>query len=121
MKIAIHDKGYQNPKPSTSTSTPISYPSFASGEQGSKNSGNENQASVMSPQAMEFIPNDKLSTMLSQLKVIYPHLDKVEVLSTRICFYSESDDENWIIDHFPGLQGLVVVSGDSGHGFKVSQ
>lgn len=40
-------------------------------------------------------------------------------LSTKICLYSNSPDENFIIDKLPGFEGNVSIAcGFSGHGFK---
>ena len=41
------------------------------------------------------------------------------VLSTKICLYANSPDENFIIDNLPGFENNVSVAcGFSGHGFK---
>lgn len=41
------------------------------------------------------------------------------VLSTKICLYANSPDENFIIDNLPGFEDNVTVAcGFSGHGFK---
>ena len=41
------------------------------------------------------------------------------VLSTKICLYANSPDENFIIDHLPGYHETVSIAcGFSGHGFK---
>ena len=41
------------------------------------------------------------------------------VLSTKICLYANSPDENFIIDKLPGFEDNVSVAcGFSGHGFK---
>jgi sarcosine oxidase len=41
------------------------------------------------------------------------------ILSTKICLYANSPDENFIIDKLPGYEKNVVVAcGFSGHGFK---
>ncbi len=43
------------------------------------------------------------------------------ILSTRICLYGNSPDENFIIDQLPGHEENVSVAcGFSGHGFKFS-
>jgi sarcosine oxidase len=39
-------------------------------------------------------------------------------LSSKICLYSNSPDENFIIDKLPGHEGVVIACGFSGHGFK---
>ena len=41
------------------------------------------------------------------------------VLSTKVCLYANSPDENFIIDHLPGNEDNVSIAcGFSGHGFK---
>jgi sarcosine oxidase len=41
------------------------------------------------------------------------------VLSTKICLYGNSPDENFIIDNLPGFESNVSIAcGFSGHGFK---
>jgi sarcosine oxidase len=41
------------------------------------------------------------------------------VISTKTCLYANTPDENFIIDHLPGYEKLVVIAcGFSGHGFK---
>ncbi|KAF4595596.1 fructosyl-amino acid oxidase [Ophiocordyceps camponoti-floridani] len=37
---------------------------------------------------------------------------------TRLCWYSDTKDGNWLIDWHPEWKGLFVATGDSGHGFK---
>ena len=39
-------------------------------------------------------------------------------LSSKICLYSNSPDENFIIDLLPGNENVVIACGFSGHGFK---
>ena len=40
-------------------------------------------------------------------------------LSTKICLYGNSADENFIIDKLPGFENNVSIAcGFSGHGFK---
>lgn len=41
---------------------------------------------------------------------------------TRLCWYNDSDDNNFMIDYIPNTgEGLFCVCGFSGHGFKVSK
>lgn len=37
---------------------------------------------------------------------------------TRLCWYSDTRDGDWLVDYHPGWQGLFVATGDSGHGYK---
>jgi sarcosine oxidase len=40
-------------------------------------------------------------------------------LATKVCMYTLTPDEHFVIDHLPGYGGRVVVAaGFSGHGFK---
>ncbi|HLG41503.1 MAG TPA: N-methyl-L-tryptophan oxidase [Chitinophagaceae bacterium] len=39
-------------------------------------------------------------------------------ISTKICLYANSPDENFIIDKLPGEENIVIACGFSGHGFK---
>lgn len=39
-------------------------------------------------------------------------------LTTRLCWYTDSVDNSFLIDHVPNTPGLMVASGGSGHGFK---
>ncbi|KAJ6442065.1 sarcosine oxidase [Purpureocillium lavendulum] len=37
---------------------------------------------------------------------------------TRLCWYSDTKDGDWLVDWHPGWKGLFVATGDSGHGYK---
>lgn len=39
-------------------------------------------------------------------------------LSSKVCLYANSPDENFIIDKLPGHEDVVIACGFSGHGFK---
>ena len=40
-------------------------------------------------------------------------------LTLKSCLYTNSEDENFMIDHLPGYDGRVIIAaGFSGHGFK---
>lgn len=47
-----------------------------------------------------------------------PGLANARVRETRVCIYNNTADDDFIIDWHPELEGLLVVTGFSGHGFK---
>jgi sarcosine oxidase/L-pipecolate oxidase len=47
-----------------------------------------------------------------------PDLLPLGFSSTKLCWYTDSIDNSFVIDHVPNRSGLVVCSGGSGHGFK---
>ncbi|KAL4949881.1 FAD dependent oxidoreductase [Aspergillus filifer] len=42
----------------------------------------------------------------------------VDIALTRVCWYTDSYDNNLVIDRVPGKRGLMVATGGSGHAFK---
>jgi glycine/D-amino acid oxidase-like deaminating enzyme len=48
----------------------------------------------------------------------FPALIDAPLFGTRICFYCDTWDGNFWIDHDPERPGLVIATGGSGHGFK---
>ena len=47
-----------------------------------------------------------------------PQIKNAKVVYTRLCIYCDTFDGDFLIDRVPSVQGLVVASGGSGHGFK---
>jgi monomeric sarcosine oxidase len=41
-----------------------------------------------------------------------------ELLAVENCFYTNTDDEDFVLDRVPGAGNMVVAAGMSGHGFK---
>ncbi len=52
------------------------------------------------------------------LRESIPSLAAAPLAGMRQCWYGDSVDGDFLIDHHPERAGLVVVGGDSGHGFK---
>lgn len=40
------------------------------------------------------------------------------MLATKLCWYTDSIDNSFVVDFVPGKPGVAVCSGGSGHGFK---
>jgi len=47
-----------------------------------------------------------------------PALAKEKIVYSRLCIYCDTFDGDFLIDYIPNVEGLVVASGGSGHGFK---
>jgi len=47
-----------------------------------------------------------------------PDLLELEIEHPRLCWYSDSIDNSFVIDYVPGTENLIVANGGSGHGFK---
>ncbi|KZZ96784.1 fructosyl-amino acid oxidase [Moelleriella libera RCEF 2490] len=45
-------------------------------------------------------------------------LEKRPWKETRLCWYSDTRDGDWLVDWHPGWKGLFIATGDSGHGYK---
>lgn len=54
----------------------------------------------------------------SWLHKALPALAKEKIVYNRLCIYCDTFDGDFLIDYIPGVEGLVVASGGSGHGFK---
>ncbi|KAG9686125.1 nucleotide-binding domain-containing protein, partial [Aureobasidium melanogenum] len=47
-----------------------------------------------------------------------PDLLDLELQRGRLCWYTDSVDNSFLVSYVPGQRGLIVASGGSGHGFK---
>ncbi len=47
-----------------------------------------------------------------------PRLADAQVTETRVCIYNNTPDDDFIVDWHPQLDGVLIVTGFSGHGFK---
>lgn len=52
------------------------------------------------------------------LAATFPSILDAPIVFTRRCLYCDTGDEHFLIDRHPEVEGLVVASGGSGHGFK---
>jgi glycine/D-amino acid oxidase-like deaminating enzyme len=47
-----------------------------------------------------------------------PGLADARVAKTRVCLYNSTPDDDFVIDRHPRLDGVLIATGFSGHGFK---
>jgi sarcosine oxidase len=63
------------------------------------------------------IDETELSEIINGIRNYFP-LTGSPVVHTTTCLYSNTPDENFIIDHLPGSKNVIIACGFSGHGFK---
>ncbi|KAI1405055.1 FAD dependent oxidoreductase [Hypoxylon fuscum] len=65
------------------------------------------------------IPVDALKGIQEYIAVNFPQLAPLGISSTKLCWYTDSIDNSFVVDYVPGRnRGVAVCSGGSGHGFK---
>ncbi|PFH52114.1 hypothetical protein AMATHDRAFT_140800 [Amanita thiersii Skay4041] len=102
VKLAIHGAGYTNNLPIEGYSMHISTPRTVTSD---------------STRGLA-IPKDALQTLRSCLRGVYPDLAEKPLMGTRLCWYNDSLDGDWIIGRYPGDNGLMFATAGSGHAYK---
>lgn len=102
LKMAIHAGGYANFEPTPQSTTPISTP---------RTIGSHGVDGLRIPKAMA-------KALREHLRAVYPELADKPFSGTRLCWYNDTPDEDWVIGYYPGDQGLMFATGGSGHAFK---
>ncbi|KAG2179951.1 hypothetical protein INT43_003738 [Umbelopsis isabellina] len=64
------------------------------------------------------MPHNSLKEYRQFLGEFMPKLNEHDIVDSRVCWYSESFDGDFIISPHPKYQNLIVATGDSGHGMK---
>ena len=95
LKVARNGYGYRNLKMLPGFKDPVSVP----------------ETSVP-------IPPEAERACAAALAEIIPSLAGRKFSHTRICWYCDTPDGDWIIDAHPRHVGLFIVTGGSGHAFK---
>jgi sarcosine oxidase len=65
------------------------------------------------------ISKNEIQQLVSDVAEYIPAVAGMKLAAAKTCLYTNSADENFIIDHLPGHDGNVTIAcGFSGHGFK---
>lgn len=102
LKVARHAYGYLNPAPSSSSGGTISQP----------------VTHLTSPDLS--IPAEEQIGLRRALRemIPWPELRDRPFSSTRLCWYTDTPNGDFIIDYHPRHAGLFLATAGSGHGFK---
>lgn len=68
--------------------------------------------------AEEEVGEDFIERCRAFFSEFIPGLADARVREARVCIYNNTPDDDFIIDWHPQLDGVLVVTGFSGHGFK---
>ncbi|KAM3478093.1 hypothetical protein MY5147_002380 [Beauveria neobassiana] len=74
----------------------------------------------MSPKDSCTIPEAAVDSIRQFVKIFLPDFDQTPFHSTKLCWYTDSLDNSFVIDHVPTYtdNSLFVCTGGSGHGAK---
>ncbi|MDE3230297.1 MAG: N-methyl-L-tryptophan oxidase [Chloroflexota bacterium] len=66
-----------------------------------------------------YVPDDaEIAFVRDFLRRVIPGAAGLELASVDRCMYDMSPDEDFILDHLPGANAVILGAGFSGHGFK---
>lgn len=114
LKIARHGYGYSNP-------VTLSHPEDSS--LGGIKDLSLGEITVSQPWTSRDdphleVPQEGQQACRDFLSQLYPDLANRPFEHTRICWYSDTRDGDFLVDFHPDYSGLFVATGGSGHAFK---
>lgn len=71
------------------------------------------------PDNYRFTPAEEERKLRQLVQQTLPALADRPFVEKSFCWFMETTDHDYVIDFVPNVRGLLVVSGDSGHGFKM--
>ena len=99
--------------------TTTGYYGFPLNRDGVVKIANHGPGREMSPDSTQRVVNSEDQEKLRKfLSWAFPELAEAPIVYTRVCMYCETHDGNFWIAPDPEREGLVIATGDCGHGFK---
>ncbi|KAJ5390695.1 uncharacterized protein N7496_001763 [Penicillium cataractarum] len=102
LKIARHAYGYRNP-----TTVPVP---------GANSSGQTMQVSL--PETGVPVPLEGEEAFREALRQLLPRFVNRPFVDTRICWYTDTPNGDFIVSYHPEYEGLFLATGGSGHAYK---
>ncbi|GKU17040.1 unnamed protein product [Fusarium langsethiae] len=65
-----------------------------------------------------YLPQDAKEALREGLQQLVPEIGNHEWLRQRLCWYSDTPEGDFIVDHHPAREGIFLATGGAGHGFK---
>lgn len=96
IKIAKHSTGYLNPRQQDHVSVPRTQVTHKD----------------------DTIPVEAVRDFREYLHTFLPITDELDITYSRVCWYSDSVDGQFIVGPHPDYDNLIVGAGDSGHAMK---
>ncbi len=96
--MAIHSPGYTHTKDTISTPRTV----VSDGEDGLR------------------IPKADLNKLRIRFKEVFPELASKPLLRTRLCWYTDTQDADWVISSHPKDSALIFATAGNGHAYKAS-
>ena len=95
------------------------YYGFPANREGIVKIANHGVGRQMHPESPErAVTAEQEAHLRAFLRGTFPALSDAPIVYTRVCLYCDTWDEHLWIARDPEREGLVVATGDSGHGFK---
>lgn len=73
---------------------------------------------VVDPDANEPVDHSFTQRVIELLRTYIPAATRGRTISSRLCMYAMTPDEDFVLDYAPGSKKIVMGVGFSGHGFK---
>jgi len=97
LKIARHSHGFESTVTIEGTNRTISAPK--------RDSNNA---------ASQFIPESADAAFRQGLEQILPRFAKKPWIQRRLCWYTDTPEGNFVVDHHPSIKGLFIATGGAG-------
>ncbi|CAI7589992.1 unnamed protein product [Penicillium glandicola] len=80
----------------------------------------EPDGNISSGDKFTSFPQQAYQVLTGFLNEYLPELSEegIDISLTRICWYTDTFDNHYVVDRVPNKEGLVVATGGSGHAFK---